>query len=152
MNNTYTNILIAVDGSKEAEKAFKKAIQVAKRNNATLTIAHIVDVKAYSAVEAYSRAIAERANLFAEDLLEDYKKTAAEAGLEKVELVLEFGNPKSKISKEIAPKHKVDLIMCGATGLNAVERFLIGSVSEHIIRYAKCDVLVVRGEEEQGNL
>lgn len=70
MNNTYTNILIAVDGSKEAEKAFKKAIQVAKRNNATLTIAHIVDVKAYSAVEAYSRAIAERANLFAEDLLE----------------------------------------------------------------------------------
>ncbi len=49
MNNTYTNILIAVDGSKEAEKAFKKAIQVAKRNNATLTIAHIVDVKAYSA-------------------------------------------------------------------------------------------------------
>ena len=141
MNNTYTNILIAVDGSKEAEKAFKKAIQVAKRNNATLTIAHIVDVKAYSAVEAYSRAIAERANLFAEDLLEDYKKTALEAG-----------NPKSKISKEIAPKYKVDLIMCGATGLNAVERFLIGSVSEHIIRYAKCDVLVVRGDEEQGDL
>ena len=42
--------------------------------------------------------------------------------------------------------------MCGATGLNAVERFLIGSVSEHIIRYAKCDVLVVRGDEEQGEL
>lgn len=75
MNNTYTNILIAVDGSKEAEKPLK-AIQVAKRNNATLTIAHIVDVKAYSAVEAYSRAIAERANLFAEDLLEDYKNCA----------------------------------------------------------------------------
>ncbi|XBB56281.1 universal stress protein UspA, partial [Bacillus sp. SW7] len=27
-----------------------------------------------------------------------------------------------------------------------------GSVSEHIIRYAKCDVLVVRGDEEQGDL
>ncbi len=72
--------------------------------------------------------------------------------LKKIETVLEFGNPKSKISKEIAPNHKVDLIMCGATGLNAVERFLIGSVSEHIIRYAKCDVLVVRGDEEQGEL
>ena len=72
--------------------------------------------------------------------------------LKTLETVLEFGNPKSKISKEIAPNNKVDLIMCGATGLNAVERFLIGSVSEHIIRYAKCDVLVVRGDEEQGDL
>jgi nucleotide-binding universal stress UspA family protein len=152
MKTNYRKILVAVDGSKEAEKAFKKAIQVAKRNEATLIITHIVDVKAYSAVEAYSRAIAERANLFAEDLLEDYKKTALEAGLPNVETALEFGNPKSKISKDVAPKHHVDLIVCGATGLNAVERFLIGSVSEHIIRYAQCDVLVVRGEEEQGEV
>lgn len=63
-----------------------KAIQVAKRNNATLTIAHIVDVKAYSAVEAYSRAIAERANLFAEDLLEDYKKLRLKLALRKLKL------------------------------------------------------------------
>lgn len=150
MNTTYKNILVAVDGSKEAEKAFKKAIHVAQRNNSILTIAHIVDVKTYSAVEAYSRSIAESANLFAEDLLNEYKQTAQEAGITKVETVLEFGNPKSKIAKDIAPNHKIDLIMCGATGLNAVERFLIGSVSEHIIRYAKCDVLVVRSEEEQG--
>ena len=56
-----------------------------KRNNATLTIAHIVDVKAYSAVEAYS-AIAERANLFAEDLLEDYKKLRLKLALKKLKL------------------------------------------------------------------
>ncbi|MNG34045.1 putative universal stress protein [compost metagenome] len=49
----------------------------------------------------------------------------------------------------MAPKYKIDLIICGATGLNAVESFLIGSVSEHIIRYAKCDVIVVRGEDEE---
>lgn len=49
-----------------------------------------------------------------------------------------------KIAKEIAKEQNVDLILCGATGLNAVERFIIGSVSEYIIRYAPCDVLVVR--------
>lgn len=147
MNTTYKNILIAIDGSKEAEKAFKKAIHVAKRNNAILTIVHIVDVKAYAAVEAY---VAESANLFAEDLISEYKQRAQDAGLTNIETVLEFGNPKAKIAKDIAPNHKIDLIICGATGLNAVERFLIGSVSEHIIRYAKCDVLVVRGEEAQG--
>ncbi|MFL6558690.1 MAG: universal stress protein, partial [Bacillus sp. (in: firmicutes)] len=45
-------------------------------------------------------------------------------------------------------KHNVDLILCGATGLNVVERFFIGSVSEHITRYASCDVLIVRTEKD----
>ncbi|MGF6949449.1 nucleotide-binding universal stress UspA family protein [Neobacillus sp. B4I6] len=48
------------------------------------------------------------------------------------------------ITGDIAKVVKADLIMCGATGLNAVERFLTGSVSEAIVRSAKCDVLVIR--------
>ena len=36
--------------------------------------------------------------------------------------------------------------MC-TSGLNAVERFIVGSVSEAIVRHAPCDVLVVRTEE-----
>ena len=38
--------------------------------------------------------------------------------------------------------------MLGATGLNAVERLFIGSVSEYVIRNATCDVLVVRTDLE----
>ncbi|MCP6726407.1 universal stress protein [Klebsiella pneumoniae] len=41
-------------------------------------------------------------------------------------------------------KMHADLIMIGATGLNAVERILIGSVTEYVTRMAICDVLVVR--------
>ena len=37
--------------------------------------------------------------------------------------------------------------MSGTSGLNAVERFIVGSVSEAIVRHAPCDVLVVRTEE-----
>ncbi len=37
--------------------------------------------------------------------------------------------------------------MCGATGVSGVQRFLIGSVSESIVRYATCDVLVIRTPE-----
>jgi len=36
--------------------------------------------------------------------------------------------------------------MCGTSGLNAVERFIVGSVSESIVRNSPCDVLVVRTE------
>ena len=48
------------------------------------------------------------------------------------------------IAKELPESEKVDLIMLGATGLNAVERLFIGSVSEYVIRHAICDVLIVR--------
>ncbi len=149
MSLTYKNILVAIDGSKEAEKAFKKALSIAKINDAKLLITHVIDTRSYATVEAYDRTIAERAEEFANDLLESHKKEADEAGLTNVEVILEYGSPKVRIAKDIAPMHNVDLIVCGATGLNAVERFFIGSVSEHITRYAKCNVLIVRSEEEK---
>lgn len=148
MSLTYKNILVAVDGSKEADKAFNKAINIAKRNDARLIIVHIVDTRTYATVEAYDSTIVERAEKHATDLLKEYELEASENGLTRVTTVTEYGSPKVKISKDIAPKHEVDLIICGAHGLNAVERFFIGSVSEHIVRYAKCDVLIVRSEEE----
>ena len=147
MSLTYKKILVAVDGSKEAEWAFKKAISVAKRNNSKLVLAHIIDTRTFATVEAYDRTIAERADMFATELMENYKKEANDAGVTDVEYVVDYGSPKVKIPKDIAKKYDIDLIMCGATGLNAVERFLIGSVSEHITRYARCDVLVVRSDD-----
>ncbi|MFR9373884.1 universal stress protein, partial [Streptococcus pneumoniae] len=43
---------------------------------------------------------------------------------------------------------EVDLILVGATGLNAFERLLVGSSSEYILRHAKVDLLVVREQEK----
>jgi nucleotide-binding universal stress UspA family protein len=80
--------------------------------------------------------------------MENYQQMAINAGVKDVDYVIDYGSPKVKIPKDIAKKYNIDLIMCGATGLNAVERFFIGSVSEHITRYASCDVLIVRTEEE----
>lgn len=141
---TYNNIVVAVDGSKEAEFAFKKAIAVANRNNSTLNLVNIIDTRSFAAIEAYDRSIQERAQEFAEELLEGYKKEAEAAGIKNVNVLIEYGSPKTIITKEVSQKVEADLIICGATGLNAVERFLIGSVSENIVRSAKCDVLVVR--------
>lgn len=148
MGMKYKNILVAVDGSTEAEWAFKKAIEIAKRNNASLVLAHIIDTRTFATVEAYDRTIAERADVFATELMEKYKRTAMDAGIDNVTYEVDYGSPKVKIPKDIARKHSVDLIICGATGMNAVERFIIGSVSEHITRYARCDVLVVRTDKE----
>ena len=44
---------------------------------------------------------------------------------------------------DILKREHVDLVILGATGLNAIERMFIGSVSEYVIRNAVCDVLIV---------
>lgn len=147
MTLQYSQILVAVDGSKESEWAFKKAVGIAERNSATLNLVNIIDTRSYAAVEAYDRSIAERAQSFAVELLEDYKEKAIASGIANVNIIVEYGSPKTIIPKDLAKKLEVDLIICGATGLNAVERFLIGSVSENIVRSAKCDVLVIRTPE-----
>ncbi len=144
MNSNYEKIIIAVDGSKASEKAFNKSVEIAKSNNSTLILAHIVDTRTFATAEAYDKSLSERAQKYAEDLLNEYVENAKEAGVEKVELVIKYGSPKVAIAKEIAPENDADLIIVGATGLNAVERFLIGSVSESVARYSKCDVLIVR--------
>ncbi|MBD7984290.1 universal stress protein [Sporosarcina sp. Sa2YVA2] len=149
MDLKYKQIIVAVDGSKESRWAFKKAMAISQRNNATLNLVNIIDTRSYAAVEAYDRSIAERAQKFAEELLAEYKAEAEAAGLQNVNVHVEYGSPKTMISRDLSKKLVADLIICGATGLNKVERFLIGSVSENIVRSSTCDVLVVRTPEEE---
>lgn len=140
----YENILVAVDGSDEARLALTKAMELAKNHNAELVIAHIIDTRTFATIEQYDRTIVSRAENYGQELLEKYEQEAKEAGVEKITTVLDFGSPKSKLPKDIAKKYNIQLIVTGATGLNAVERVLIGSVSEAIARHAPCDVLIVR--------
>ncbi|MBS4194995.1 universal stress protein [Lederbergia citri] len=149
MTLMYHNILVAVDGSKSAECAFKKAVQIAKRNNAKLTLIHVIDTRSFATIDAYNGTMSERAKTYAKELLEQYTQEAEAQQFTNFEGLVEYGSPKTVIPKQIAKKIKADLIICGATGLNAVERLLIGSVSEHIMRSAECDVLIVRTEEEK---
>jgi len=152
MNMVYEQILVAIDGSTEAEWAFKKALSIAKRNKARLILCNIIDTREV-VLTAFGTpiepSVIRLAEEFSQSLLLKYKKLALESGIQDIEPIIEFGSPKVKIAKEIAPNQKVDLIVCGATGVNAVERIFIGSVSEHILRYAKCDVLIVRTKKEE---
>lgn len=140
----YKNIIVAIDGSEASAKAFEKAVQVTKQNDARLILTHVVDSRTFATAEAYDRTLAERAEEYATETLDHFYKKAEAAELTNLARVIEYGSPKVKIAQDIAEEYAADLIICGATGLNAVERFLIGSVSENIVRQAACDVLIVR--------
>lgn len=149
MANHYQNILVAIDGSKSAEYAFRKAIQVSLRNvGSTLYIVHIIDNRAFLAVNMGDTQLIERIEQESRELLDSYVAEAVKAGVENVKAILEHGSPRTLIPTTLPKKLNVDLILCGATGQNAVERFLLGSVSQEIVRQAKCDVLVIRTPEQ----
>jgi nucleotide-binding universal stress UspA family protein len=63
------------------------------------------------------------------------------------EPLYQLGNPAAEIMK-VASKHHADLIVMGAQGLGAIDRFLIGSVSTRVMQHANCSVLVVRSQSK----
>lgn len=148
MSHHYERILIAIDGSYESELAFEKWVNIALRNNAELLLTHVIDTRALQSVATFDTYIYEKLEQEAKDVLNNYEQQAREKGLTKVKQVIEFGNPKTLLARDIPDKEKVDLIMVGATGLNTFERLLIGSSSEYIMRHAKVDLLVVRDSEK----
>ncbi|MFS7399692.1 universal stress protein [Carnobacterium maltaromaticum] len=152
MKQEYKHILVAIDGSTESELAFQKAVQVAIRNEATLLLVQVIDPIAFQSFSGSEELMNEQVIVqISEQVkgnMEDYLKTAKELGVKNVRYTIEYGSPKRIIAKDLAEEKKIDLIMIGATGLNALERFFMGSVSSYVIREASCDVLVVRKNSE----
>lgn len=148
MLQEYSNILTPVDGSSESELSFRKAIEVAKRNNANLIIAHVIDTRAIQTPTGFEGNFTDEIIRQTKTLMAEYENIARNAGLDNVQVRIEYGSPKVMIARDLPEEYNVDLIMIGATGLNAVERLFIGSVSEYVIRNASCDVLVVRTDLE----
>ena len=142
MTQRYENIMVAVDGSKEADLAFVKGVQSAVRNQAKLTIAHVIDTRALQSISTFDAEVYEELQVEAQDLMAEYEKRAQDAGL------IEMGNPKTLLAKTIPEQEHVDLILVGATGLNAFERLLVGSSSEYILRHTSVDLLVVRDKDK----
>src|ERR1035441_9113551 len=74
--------------------------------------------------------------------LEEALAILADAGVH-AEPIPAIGNPAHEIITA-AESRGVDLIVIGSQGMNAVRRFLLGSVADRVVRHATCDVLVVR--------
>ena len=72
MLQRYQNIMVAVDGSHEAELAFEKGVNVALRNNSRLTIAHVIDTRALQSVSTFDAEVYEELQEDAKKLMDQY--------------------------------------------------------------------------------
>ncbi len=102
----YHRILVAVDGSDASELAFKKAVDIVKRNNAKMFLVHIIDTRTITTVapEVYDQSLAARSENYAKGLLDNYKEKANRSGVTDITSHVEIGSPKIKIPKDIAKK------------------------------------------------
>ena len=79
-----------------------------------------------------------------EAYLKGLVETIKKNGFDDIEFHIRMGSPKPIISQDFIEDHHNDLIMMGATGLNAMERVLEGSVTTFVQRNALTDVIVVK--------
>ncbi len=147
----FKKILIATDGSKHSQKAAEKGIEMAKLSNGAVTAIYVVDIaKEYAPIGDVSFNIANevvegvRNSLMkkGEEATKIVEEMAKKAGIPAQKVVLE-GHPASDIMK-FAQDSQMDLIVIGSIGVTGLDRFLMGSVAEKIVRNSKMPVLVVR--------
>jgi nucleotide-binding universal stress UspA family protein len=129
-------ILVAYDGSERSRKALDWTTRFVDPEVTVITVLQTLggSEPISDAVDPSSAALTNKHNL--EEVI------AAALGIVPT-LITAAGNPAEEIVRA-AEAGDFDLVVLGAQGMNAIERFLLGSVSARVARYAPCPVLVVR--------
>ena len=151
VGSMYDDILVPTDGSEGTNKAVEHALDIAKKYDATAHVVYVVNTSAYSTLPADSNWESITA------ALEDEGKQATGEIVEEMQDVgvnavpsVEEGIPHKTIL-EYADDNDIDLIVMGTHGKSGLDRLLLGSVTEKVVRASKVPVLTVRmvdGEEE----
>lgn len=152
----YTRVMVAVDGSKTSEIAFKKAVDIVARNQGKLYISHIVDTRTLQVFPQYERPLngsdfLNQQSSAAKQTLDKYKEWAEQRNVTDIEIIIKNGSPRTELADVLPEEYEIDLLILGATGLNAIERAFVGSVSQYVVRNAPSDVLIVRTDDSVDN-
>jgi nucleotide-binding universal stress UspA family protein len=137
----FSKILVAIDGSESAKKAFATSIYLASISKCRIDVIHVVSCE-FGGDSAASLDLVEDLKIKANSMLEEYKKIALEKDIHP-EFILEIGDPSNMIT-EIVNSKDYDLVVLGTRGMSQVKELFLGSVSMKVIHHAKCPVMVVR--------
>jgi len=147
----YQKILVGIDTSLQSQLALDKAIKIASHNQATLDIVTVINTEKFIGITQGPMGFGAATPQVLKELTDKLKANLAKArhaavmaGVPDVQIHLHSGNSKPLLATTLPARYETDLMVVGATGLNAVSRFLIGSNASYVTRHAVCDVLVVR--------
>lgn len=136
-----SKILVGVDGSKYADKAFEYAVSLAQRfGPSRLFIVNIIEELSTVGQSILKELANER-----QEMLQRYLAMARSKKLESVDIMEDKGSSAAEKILQIALKEDVDTIVVGSGGNNfPSEEFILGSTSFKVAHHAKCTVIIVR--------
>lgn len=138
----FSKILVAIDGSEYAKKAFEKSIYLAQKCNSKIDLIHVVDDSTYGGDSASAFELIEDLKEKGKNLLEQYKNQAMKNNI-MTEALLEIGDP-AQVIVDASNKNTYDLIMMGNRGVSTFKELLLGSVSLKVMDHARCPVMIVK--------
>lgn len=144
----YERLIIAVDGSDEAKRAARRGLRLAQGFDAAVDVLSVVEQKplGLTTTSAEKAQLRERGEV----ALTEVEQLASQLGQTVSTRLLE-GKPAVRIS-EYADERDADLIVVGRQGLTGLGRWLLGGVTERVLHRSDVPVLVVSGEDDEGDM
>ena len=135
-----SRILVGVDGSVQANKAFDYATSLAIRFEGS----HLLIVNIFEKFANVGHSITAELQKDREEMLRKYLDKAGTMGLKSVDVLQEEGSSAAKQILEIASRENIDTIVIGSRGQYLAEDFLLGSTSYKLAQSAKCSLIIIR--------
>lgn len=136
----WQRIVLAVDGSQWSWSAAHRAFQFVESYEVRLTVVSVADVPSH--LYGLSPGVAEEMVSEAREHLAEIRQEADTRGI-RAQYVVREGNPAEKLI-DVVSSLEADLLIVGSHGRTGLKRLLMGSVTERVVQYSPCPVLVVR--------
>jgi nucleotide-binding universal stress UspA family protein len=146
-------VLVATDGSEHADRAVALAAELSKKYGAKLIALHVTAqswkaqipeaLKAYAHSEHIEASEREILETVGKQILHGAEVIARQEGAEKIETILETGDPAATVL-QVAKDQAAQFLVTGNRGLGGLSGLLQGSVSQKIAAHAPCTCITVR--------
>ena len=138
----FGTILVALDGSEQSLLALTYAKDIAETHDAKMIMIHAYpNTSDLRDVPEYEKLVAQRKN-FGQKILDQARKQLGGVSFEVEEDLLE--GPAADAILSVAEIRNADLIVLGTRGMSSLKGVIFGSVSNKVMHYAPCPVMVVR--------
>ena len=146
-------ILVPTDFSEDSDLAFRMALSIAVKYQARIFLLHVISNTVQQSLADYclDQSIVARvlneSIVFSNEKLQEVIDKNQQSGNIKVIPDVRKGQPYEEILKEAAER-KIDLIVIASHGKTGLKKYLIGSVTEKVMKEAKCPLLLIRSQQE----
>ncbi len=144
----WKKVLCPIDFSDPARAAMRAAIEICRMTGGDLTLFHAYELPGYTLPEGSvvaSPKMLQDLSDQADAHLAEWQKLAEQMGAQRVRVEKGIGEPALSIV-ELAQEGAFDLIVLGTHGRTGIRHALLGSITERVVRHARCPVLTIHPE------